>query len=145
MYYVAPITRPGDIILGGAKAIIFKFYIPVVVAISVTGIVLVGISILPNLILGLFNQLLIANLMIYSGYRMFPFSAHQNTSRKTGTFLRSIGTSMIMLMIGLAHYLIYNITSVVIILALLSITGTFLLMGSIRNTSWDVIKTRYEE
>jgi hypothetical protein len=145
IYYVAPIARPGEIILGGAKAIIFKFYIPIVAVASVAGIALAGISIIPNLILGLFNQLLIANLMIYISFRMFPFSTHQNTNTKSGSFLRSIGTAMIMGMIGFGHYFIYNITSVVMICAVLSIIATYLLMGSIKNTSWETIKSSCED
>lgn len=145
IYYVAPVARPGEIIMGGAKAIIFKFYLPVVVLTSIGGIALVGISVLPNLILGLFNQLLIANLMIYVGFRIFPFSAHQNTNMKSGSFLRSIGISIVMAIIGFGHYFIYNVTSVVIIFAVLSIIGTYLLMGSIKNTSWSAIKSNYEE
>jgi hypothetical protein len=145
IFYITPVARPGEIILGGAKGIIFKFYIPVVAVTSVAGIVLGGFSIIPNLILGLFNQLLIASLMVYISFRMFPFSAHQNINTKAGSFVRSIGTMIIMGLIGLGHYFIYNITSVVVICAALSIVATYLLMGSIRNTSWETIKSKYEE
>lgn len=145
IYYVAPISRPGEIISGGTKAIIFKFYIPVVVATTIAGIALAGISILPNVILGLFNQLLFANLMIYISFRIFPFAAHQNASTKTGSFLRNIGVTIIMVTVGFGHYLIYNLTSVVTICAVLSIIATYLIAGSIKNTSWETIKSRYEE
>ena len=145
IYYVAPVARPGAIILGAAKGIIFKFYIPVVALTSVAGIVLTGFSIIPNLVLGLFNQLLISSLIVYISFRMFPFSTRQNTNTKAGSFLRSIGTMIIMGLIGFGHYFIYNITSVVMICAVLSIIATYLLMGSIRSTSWETIKSRYEE
>ena len=145
IYYVAPVANPGEIILGGVKAIIFKFYIPIVAVSSIACIFLAGISVIPNLVLGLFNQLLFASLMVYVSFRMFPFSSHQNTNLKTGSFLRNIGIAVVMGMIGVAHYFIYNITSVVIICAMLSMLASHLLMESIRNTSWETIKNRYED
>ena len=145
IYYIAPITQPGAVISGAAKAIIFKFYIPLVSFITIAGTAIAGPSILPNIILGLFNQLLIASLTIYINYRVFPFSLHQNNSMKTGSFVRSIGVLSLVLLIGIGHYLIYNITSVVIICALLSILATYLVMSSIKNTTWEAVKSRYNE
>ena len=59
MYLITPVHTPGAIILGGAKAIIAKFYLPIAVFITVTGFVLFGPKALPNLLLGIINILLI--------------------------------------------------------------------------------------
>jgi hypothetical protein len=145
IYYVAPVANPGEIISGGAKAIIFKFFFPLVAVTTIAGFAIVGVSILPNIVLGLFNQLFIANLMIYVSFRMFPFSLHQNTNVKTGSFLRNLGMTIVTAMIGLGHYFVYDITSVVLIFAVLSILATYLLTGSIKKTSWNAIKSNYSE
>jgi putative Mn2+ efflux pump MntP len=59
--------------------------------------------------------------------------------------LPTVGILIAMLIIGFGHYLIHNVTSVVLIFALLSFIGTYLLMSSIKNTSWEAIKNKYAE
>jgi ABC-2 type transport system permease protein len=145
IYYVTPVSKPGEVILGGAKAAIFKFYIPLVFFITVAGVVIVGPSILPNIMLGLFNELLIATLLVYIGNKMFPFSLHQNTSAKTGSFMRSLSVLFFSGIIAFGHYLIYNSTPAVLLCAALSIIATWLMMGSVKNVSWEAIKSSYED
>jgi hypothetical protein len=145
IYYAAPLSKPGEVISGAAKAAILKFYIPLVVFITVAGIWIAGLSILPNIILGLFNELLIATMLVYVGHKMFPFSTPQATSTKSGSFLRNLAVLFISGLIGWGHFKIYAFTIPVIICAVLSITATFLLMSSIKNTSWEAIRSSYEE
>lgn len=145
IYYISPLQKPGEVIMGGAKAVILKFYIPIIVFITVAGLVLVGPAILPNIALGLFNELLIATILVYVGNKMFPFSLHQNTNVKAGSFMRSLSVLAISGFIALGHYLIYDVTVVVIICAFLSLTATWLMMESIKNISWQTIKSSYTE
>ncbi|HWJ90807.1 MAG TPA: hypothetical protein VNR87_06830 [Flavisolibacter sp.] len=145
IYYVSPLAEPGAVILGSAKAAIFKFYIPLVAFITVAGIVIAGPSILPNIVLGLFNELLIATILVYAGHKMFPFSMHQNTSVKTGSLLRNLFVLFISGMIALGHFVIYDYMPAVILCAALSILATWLLMTSVRRTSWEAIKSSYTE
>ncbi|MFL5738966.1 MAG: hypothetical protein ACJ75B_02010 [Flavisolibacter sp.] len=145
IYYVSPIKNPGEVILGGAKAAIFKFYIPLVVFITVVGVTLAGPSILPNIVLGLFNELLIATILVYIGNKMFPFSMHQDTGMRAGSFLRSMALLFISVLIAFGHYLIYTVMPAVIICSILSIIATWYMMSSIRNISWEAIRSSYRE
>ena len=144
-YYTSPIEKPGEVIMGGAKAAILKFYIPIVLLIMIAGLILIGPSVILNIILGLLNQLLIATILVYLGNKMFPFSVHQNTSAKTGSFIRSISILFISVCIAIGHYLIYDVMIVLIICILLSFAATWMMMSSIKNTSWKAIKSSYEE
>jgi ABC-2 type transport system permease protein len=145
IYYTTPVERPGAIILGGAKAAIMKFYIPIVFFLTLAGLILIGPKVLPNIILGLFNELLIATLLVYVGNKLFPFSMHQNTNVKTGSLLRSMFVLVISGIIALGHFFIYNIMPVVIIGAVLSIIATWLIMESIRNIPWKAVMSSYRE
>jgi len=145
IYYAAPIKRPGDIILGATKASIFKFYIPIVAFLTLTGLFIVGPVILPNIILGLFNELLIASLLVYAGNRFFPFSMQQNANEKGGSFARNLMVLFISGIVALGHFMIYNFMPAVILCCVLSILATWLIMGSIRNTSWNAIKKSYDD
>jgi ABC-2 type transport system permease protein len=145
IYYTSPLHKPGTVILGAAKAAIFRFYIPLVIFILAAGIVLVGPRVIPNIILGLFNVLLIATVMVYVGYKRFPFSQHQNTDHKMGSFFRGLMVLFISGLIALGHFLIYEFTAAVILCALLSILATWLMMGSVRNISWEAIRSSYRD
>lgn len=145
MYYVSPLQKPGEVILGGAKAAILKFYIPIVVFITLAGVIIAGPGILPNIILGLFNELLIATVVVYMGNKLFPFSLHQNTNVKTGAFLRSLSVLMISGLIAVGHFFIYDVTIVVLICAALSVIATWLMMSGVKNISWAAIKSSYTE
>jgi hypothetical protein len=145
IYHISPIEKPGEVILGATKAAIFKFYIPLVFFITITGIIIVGPSVIPNIVLGLFNELLIATILVFMGNKVFPFSQHQDTSRKTGGFLRGIMVLFISGFIALGHFLIYNILPAVLLCVVLSVIATWLMMGSIRNISWKDIRSSYTE
>jgi hypothetical protein len=145
IFYTSPVRKPGEVILGAAKAAIFRFYIPIVLFISAAGIILVGPQLVPNILLGLFNELLIATLVVYVGNKYFPFSTHQNADAKSGAFLRNLLVLFISAVIALLHFFIYDILPVVIIFLFLSVAATWTMMNSIRSISWKAIKSSYKE
>jgi ABC-2 type transport system permease protein len=145
IYYTSPLRQPGAIISGSTKAIILKFYIPIVLIITAAAVAIIGVQVLPNIILGLFNQFLIATLIVYAGNKIFPFSTQQNTNVKAGTFMRTLFVMMMTALIGIGHYFIYNILPAVILCAVLSVAGTWLMMSSIKQASWESIKSNYTE
>jgi len=141
IFYTSPIAKPGEIISGSIKAAVLKFYIPLVVIILVSSMAFVGISILPNIVLGLFNVWLIVLLMAYVSYRQLPFSQQQNNNSKSGNFLKIMGIMLITGIIAIIHYFVYAFTAVVGLLAVLSVIATWLVSGSIKNTSWQQVAT----
>jgi ABC-2 type transport system permease protein len=145
IYYTSPLSKPGDVILGAAKAAMFKFYVPIVLFVALSATIIIGPRVLPNIILGLLNELLIATVLVYSGHKYLPFSVHQSNNVKTGGFLRNIGLLMISVLIAIGHFVIYDIPVAVLICAAMSLTATWLMMGSIRNTPWARVKGSYEE
>jgi hypothetical protein len=143
IYYTRPLENPGQIISGAAKAAILKFYIPIVVIISVAGIVLIGPRVLPNIILGLFNEVLIAAILVYAGKKVFPFSLQQSTNAQTGGFLRGMFVLAVSGLIGVGHFLIYSFLPVIAICAVLSVAASWLLMDSIKKMGWEKIRSSY--
>jgi ABC-2 type transport system permease protein len=143
IYYAMPLVKPGDVILGGVKAAIFKFYIPLLTIIVAACLILIGPSIIPNLILGMFNVLLIATLQVYAGNKLFAFSMQQSANVKTGSFLRSMFIFFVSGTIAVGHYFLYGFIWVIIGGAILSVLATWLLMSGIRNTGWTEIRSGY--
>jgi ABC-2 type transport system permease protein len=145
LYYSKPLARPGDVILGGVKAAIFKFYIPLLTIIVTGSLILIGPKVIPNLIFGMFNVLLISTLQVYAGNKLFPFSMQQSTNVQTGSFLRSMFVFIISAIIAGGHYFLYEFTYVIIVGAAISVAATWLLMSGIRNTGWTEIKAGYSD
>lgn len=141
IYYSSPIAAPGLLINGTFKAIVSKFYLPLVVLSFVTGIILIGPSILPNLLLALFNELFICSLITYLTMKELPFSTQQGTNSKTGNFFRGILTFIIPSTIAVFHFFIYKITVVVYIFAVLSLILNWLVQGAIKQLAWSKINS----
>jgi ABC-2 type transport system permease protein len=145
IYYKSPLSQPGEVILGGAKAIIMKFYFPVIMVVSIAGLYFFGIKVLPQVILAMFNVSLIAIVMVLMGNKVFPFSLQQNINSNTGTFLRNMFILMFAGIVSVVHFFLYNVLPVIIILAVLSMIATWLLAENIRKTEWKAIMSRYND
>ncbi|HVG41572.1 MAG TPA: hypothetical protein VM888_08160, partial [Chitinophagaceae bacterium] len=105
IFFITPIKRPGEVISGSIKAAIIKFYIPIVLLVLTAGLLFIGIRILPNILLGLFNELLIVSIVVYINKRYLPFSLHQNMADKSGGFLRGLLVLICTGFIALVHFL----------------------------------------
>lgn len=143
LYFTAPIEKPGRVISGGVKALLAKFYLPIVMIICITAISLVGPSIIPNLLLGIFNQLLITCSIAYITVREFPFTVA--TTKGKANFIRGIVSMLIPISFALLHWAIYSFMPVVIILAVLSGIASWLVMDAIKNQKWADLKTSYQD
>lgn len=145
LYFITPLQQPGAVISGALKAMLLKFYMPVAVVTFIGGLYFLGLPALPNLILGVLNQVLITTVVVYGSHRIFPFSLQPNTNTRSGAFLRNVMLMLVSGFIGLCHYFVYNITGVVVIFTLLSALAAGLLISSIRNTGWQKIRSAYAE
>jgi hypothetical protein len=145
VYFTAPVARPGEIVSGAAKAAILKFYVPIVVVVTVAGLALIGISVLPNIIFGLFNEILIAAILVYGGNKYFPFSLQQSTNAKTGSLFRGLLVLFCSLIIAGWHFFIYSNLPVIAICAALSIIASWQLLDSIKKLSWKQMESSYRD
>ncbi len=141
IYYITPISKPGHLISGAVKATMVKFYFPLVVATSVSAIIIIGPKIIPNLVLGICNQLLITMFIAYISVRDLPFSAQQSTASKSGTFIRGLFSMLIPGVLAVLHYMVYTYLPVIIILCLLSGIAAWLMMDAVKNKSWETVLT----
>lgn len=136
IFFTAPLSRPGDVILGALKAAILRFSFFLAAILFGAGLWLAGPAILPNLILAQCNQILITLVIAYGIYRQLPFSQSFSASRKAGQFVRNLALMFVSLLIGAVHYFFYKNPAAVAALLLLSITGLWLAARAIRRTGW---------
>ena len=137
IYFTTPIAKPGKLISGALKSLLVKFYLPIIVLTFIGAILFEGPRVIPNLFLGLCNQLLIIFLIGYATIRNLPFAQAQNLSKSS--FMRGLLTLLIPGTIAFLHYSIYTFMPVVIILSILSCIAAWLVMDALKNKGWDII------
>lgn len=140
IFAITPVDAPGKLLSGALKSVIVCFYIPIVLLFSIFGIAIIGLSILPNLVLGCFNILVISSLIAYVNLRQLPFSVSSHDASKNKTASRIFITMLVPMLIGMIHWLIFDYTWAIVILAILAIIATWMVMDSIKNLGWAKIK-----
>jgi ABC-2 type transport system permease protein len=140
IFAITPIGAPGKLLSGALKSVIICFYIPIVLLFSLFGIVIIGPSILPNLVLGCFNVLAVTSLIAYLTLRKLPFSVSSQDASKNKTTARNFLTMLIPMIIGGIHWLLFDFTWAVVILAVLAVIATWMIIDSIRNLNWAKIE-----
>lgn len=136
IFAISPIENPGKIISGAVKAVLAQFYFPIVILIAIPAMLLAGIGLFPNLLLGCLNIITITALIAYFSLRNIPFTASQQNVSKSNTFIKSMLNMFIPLMIGVLHYFMFEYTWVIILLVFLSGIAAWMVLDSIRNLGW---------
>lgn len=140
LFAIAPIDKPGKLIIGALKSVIVSFYIPVILIVSILGIAIIGPVIIPNLILGCFNVLAVNLFMAYINLRELPFSVSAQNQAKGRTTTRNFIATLFPVLVGVFHWLIFNFIWAVVILAILAVIATWMMMDSIKNLTWAKIE-----
>ncbi|MBZ5858732.1 hypothetical protein [Flavihumibacter profundi] len=140
VFYSYPVGKPGSIIQGSFLSMVCKFFLPLAFLLFVGGIVWKGWEILPNLLLGLSNQLVICCTILLLGRKSLPASRPPVMKDKSGNFLRGMMMMIITGSTGLMHFLVYKFIAVVLLLTVLSILANWLLIKKIGEISWAEIK-----
>lgn len=144
IYYITPVEKPGALILGAVKSIIVKFYFPVAALIIALAYWFVGVSALPNFILGVCNQMLIVFAIAFLTFNNLPFSVLANQKVKGSGFIRSLMSMLIPFTVGVVHYAISDYWPVVFLLIILSCIAIWMAMDSIKNKDWSRIRISEE-
>ncbi len=139
IYYITPVGLPGHYISGAMKSIMTRFYLPIILIVSITGLAIAGPTIIPNLVLGMCNQLLIICCVTYITIRQLPFSTTQSLNANTGSLIRGLFSLLIPAVLAVLHYMLYNYLPVIILLTVLSVIACWLVLNGIKSKTWEMI------
>lgn len=136
IFFSYPVKTPGVVIRGGFYSLLCKFYLPLAIILFITGITWKGFGILPNLLLGLSNQLAICSIILLMSTKAFPASRPIEMKDRSGNFLKSMLMLVITGLTGMVHLLVFKFTAVVLLLAVLSVVANWLLLKKIGEIGW---------
>lgn len=140
IFSVSPVAYPGKILSGAVKAVLVQFYLPLVLLIAIPTMLLAGVGLLPNLLLGCLNIITITALVAYFNLRNIPFSASLQNASKSNTFIKSMFSLFIPLIIGILHYFLFDFKWVIILLVFLSGIAAWMVLDSIGNKGWSKVE-----
>lgn len=148
VYYAAPVERPGELLMGAFKATLVKFFLPFYIFIALFSLGVWGLRILPDLLLGFVNVVLINLLFASIFLRKLPFSSELNIKQGAGTFLRGLLILAIPGLIGFAHYglrfvgkdISWAYLVMVIIFGLISSAVLYLMYMRYKETAWEKLE-----
>jgi hypothetical protein len=136
IFYSAPVSAPGPILLGMLKALLAQFFLPLAIVVSALGFAWQGWEVLPNLLLGFSNMLLISGLLLLINYKQLPASLPANKADATGNFLRGLLMLLFTGGFGMIHYFVYLFPLVVSMSVLLSAIAVWLVYRRISRITW---------
>lgn len=139
LWLITPVGAPGEIVLGGLKAMFVKYYLWLIALFIAFGIFKWGLTSLPNALLALLSQYFIALIYVYLSQRRLPFSHFQQMSQKSGSFLKNLLRLLISGIIGVGHFFIASFFTIVLICIILMGISIWLLQDSLKKTSWQQI------
>ena len=140
IFFSAPVEKPGPIITGSYKSMLCKFYLPAAIILAVFGMAWYGPGVIPNLLLGLSNELVICSLLVTLGKKKLPASLPSANKVRSGAFLRGFFILLISGTVAGIHFLLHRFTAVVLLLFVLSVIANWLLLNRLRETKWEEIK-----
>jgi ABC-2 type transport system permease protein len=141
IFFMSPIDKPGRILTGSVKALLLKFYIPIITVVCIINMSLFGFKFVPNFIFGIICSLFIFFIVVLFGLNKLPFSCPWKENQSKGLSILIIILSFLLnLFFSLLHYFIFNYNYTLIILAIgIGITNYFI-VRSIKNTEWRDMK-----
>ena len=144
IYFITPISKPGEIIAGSIKAVTIMFFFPLAIIALIASTGFIGFSVIPNMILAISNQLFIITIMSVSSVKYLPFS----TTIYKPNFLSVIKNFAMLIIggsVGVIHFFIYPHTWLVLVLIPISLTATYFLFATVGKYSWGKIISEYRE
>jgi len=144
IYFITPISNPGEIIAGSIKAVTVMFFFPLATIALVVSTGFIGFSVIPNMILAISNQLFIITIMSMSSVKYLPFS----TTLYKPNFLSVMKNFTMMIiggLVGIIHFFIYPYTWLVLVLIIVSLVATYFLFKTISRYNWSKIISEYRE
>jgi len=140
LYYSPPLIGPGQVISGSIKAMVVKFYLPVVIILTIAGIALFGVRILPNLVCGLGNVFLLC--MMYSWLLMdrLPFSVSPKRAGEGQTTFRNMFMLIGLPLFGLPHYFLFDFPIVLCVVGVVTITIGYIVLRYTKGIGWEYMK-----
>jgi ABC-2 type transport system permease protein len=138
VYYALPINKPGEVIIGSIKGLVFKIYTPIFLIISTIILSFWGLKALDDLILVYINSIIISVLITKWDKNHLPFSEeHSMQQQSGGNFGMIMLTMVVVVFIGGSHYFVTTYTPWLVLMMIpIMASALYFLIKDYRDMSW---------
>ncbi len=139
VYQSTPITYPGQLIMGGVKTLLIRFFFPIYLILFLFSYYIWGTKIIDDFILGFFNNILILFLNLNLTQHYLPFSKQPNIKEQSGKLVKVFLQFGVIGLLILIHYYVIRLPWLAYSLIPVSIICCYGLMKRIEHLSWKKI------
>lgn len=142
IYYSSPLETPGEILSGAVKAICVRLFFPGYIIISVIIVAVWGFRVIDDIVIGLFNNLLMVMILASINKRYLPLSMAPDVRVQSGNLKRGILTLLMIGMLGLGHFALTLLTQkfiAVIAVIVVQLVVLYLMYRAYKRTAWNQI------
>ena len=128
IYNVLPLNKHGHLLTGSVKALLFKFFVPIYLLITIPSILLWGSAFLPQIVLIGLGNILLTLTAILLQKMVLPFTRLREMQQKGTNSIIAIFSMILMLMVGGFAYLTSFLSGWITFLICGSAAGLIVLM-----------------
>lgn len=139
VYFSPPIDKPGKIISGAIKCGLIQFCVPMFIAVLIIVMILKGPDLLPNLLFGFSNVILISVIFAKIVAKKLPFSMSPKNAMDGSATSKRILMFLTIPIFGVPHYFVFHFPVIEGVLTCISLGAAIYLLMSIKNLSWDKV------
>ena len=140
IYFISPLNEPGLIMRGSIKALLLKFFIPLVAILSMAGVIFLGPGIIPNLFFGFSNVFLTCVILSWLAMDRFPFSIPLKNQARGSVTARNFFILFAVGFFGIPHYFLFRHPIIMSCLAVITLSIAWFFLYYTRTISWKNIK-----
>ena len=140
VYFASPIIHPGEIIRGSIKVCLAKFFLPIIIIVTILGLFLFGPTILPNLLFGFSNVFLMCTILGWIAMDRLPFSISIKNQAKGQITFRNLFMLIALGFFGIPHYFLFHHPIIMCSLSVFILTAAILLLHFTKDIRWANIK-----
>ncbi|MCK6692800.1 MAG: hypothetical protein L6Q97_11935 [Thermoanaerobaculia bacterium] len=140
MFFISPLERPGPLISGALKATVLKFCSVICIPFILYRLLAGSPAELPNILLAIFNQVLIIFGMSLIGSSRLPFANPFIEANRGGQLMRLLLWLLLSGIVALIHFLLFRNMFAVGAGLVLTALGIWFVAQQLRKISWEAVE-----
>jgi len=139
IYKALPFTKHGHISSGAIKAMLYKFFLPIYIILTLIAVLIWDVQVFPKMLLGGLLTMLVAILGTILQKMELPFTQAREMQQKGGAVIRMLlGMAMMGGIAGLVYLSTFLANWIILLLSLLAVGIIFLANRAIRNKKYKI-------
>lgn len=140
IFQVAPIKKPGELLIGNIKAVFIRFFLPMYGIATVFVLTIWPAKVIIDLIVGFLLCLMLMLALSLMGDKNLPLSLPVNTRAQGSSMARAIISMLAIVLIGVGHFFLAKISGWALLVACpVILVIIVLLLNRYKKIEWDAI------